>query len=277
MWHLFCLRYVPRERGTSHLNSNFSNLENLPQYSESIFAQWLKTNATFTVHGKTLEGWTKEQKVYLMPVLRVLDFLSAMPDFILLMLLMLIHCPPFIIMSIFLSGDKKIWLTLILSATFFGLVLGEFSWIRDFRGLTQHSKLLWGDWTRLVEPGKRLMVADKGFLGMVDDGAEKGDMLFYLVGCSPPVVLREVQGDRDGGRDRRRYEVVGKCYIHFTKKDQEEYLGSKAPRSPETASGRLRYERLKEEWVTKLKKKGAWEEIDSDLMTLFLARNRLDG
>ncbi|KAF7507751.1 hypothetical protein GJ744_010180 [Endocarpon pusillum] len=112
---------------------------------------------------------------------------------------------------------------------------------------------------------------------MVDDRAEKADMLFYLVGCAQPVVWRELQGDGDGGRDRRRYEVVGKCYMHFTKKDQEEYLGPKAPRSPETASGRLRYEKLKEEWVTKLKKKGVWEEIDFDWMTLFLAKNRLDG
>ena len=208
----------------------------------------------------------------------VLDLLSAMPDYILLMLLMLIHSPPFIIMSMFLNGDKRIWSTVIISATFFCLVLGGFSWIRDFRKLIQYSKLLWGDWTRLVEPGKRLIVADKDFLGMVNDGAERGDMLFYLVGCSEPVILREVRGDGDSGRrDKRNYEAVGKCYIHFTKNDQEEYLGPKAPRSPETAGGRLRYEKLKEEWVQKLKKKRVLTEIDLDLMTLFLPKNRLDG
>jgi hypothetical protein len=45
----------------------------------------------------------------------------------------------------------------------------------------------------------RLTVADKGFLGMVNNCAKSGDMLFYLVGCSKPVVLRRVRRGTEAG------------------------------------------------------------------------------
>ena len=92
----------------------------------------------------------------------------------------------------------------------------EFAFYRDESRI---SKQRWDDWTHLANPGKRLIVADKGFLGMVDDRALVGDMLFNLVGCPESVVLRKVEG---GGK---RYVIVGECYVHLTRTDQAEYFG----------------------------------------------------
>ena len=76
-----------------------------------------------------------------------------------------------------------------------------------------------------MDPGKRLIVADKGFLGLADDRAMEGDVLFNLVGCPEPVILREVERRRSRGVEVTRYVVVGKCYVHLAPADRYEYFG----------------------------------------------------
>lgn len=94
------------------------------------------------------------------------------------------------------------------------------------------SKHLWHDWEPLTEPGKRFIVADKGFLGIVDDRAQEGDVLFFLVGCSEPAILHQVAKRESLRRGRRSYEVVGNCYVHLSPEDKEEYLKPRTKTDP---------------------------------------------
>ena len=77
---------------------------------------------------------------------------------------------------------------------------------------------------------------------MVDDRAEKGDLLCHLVGCSEPVVLRRIMKHGEGATERKTYAVVGECYIHFPKECFYEYLGP-TDRSADD------YEDKKQEWI----------------------------
>ena len=85
-------------------------------------------------------------------------------------------------------------------------------------------------------------------------------MLFNLMGCSEPVVLRGVGGNVDGDRSRRKYTVVGKCYVHFTETDRYDYLGPEEPPRAGTESKRSKHKELKEELMKK-SKKAILEEI----------------
>lgn len=93
-----------------------------------------------------------------------------------------------------------------------------------------------------IKPGKRLILADNGFISMVDDRAEEGDVLCHLVGCSEPVVLRRVREYGEGATERKTYALVGECYIHFPKDRRYEFLGP-TDRSADD------HEDEKQEWV----------------------------
>ncbi|KAK3681680.1 hypothetical protein B0T22DRAFT_472645 [Podospora appendiculata] len=54
--------------------------------------------------------------------------------------------------------------------------------------------------------GKRLIVTDGGLLGMAPREARKGDVVCVLLGCSIPLVLREVPGEES-------FTVVGECFV----------------------------------------------------------------
>ncbi|KAK6438481.1 hypothetical protein LTR95_005317 [Oleoguttula sp. CCFEE 5521] len=66
------------------------------------------------------------------------------------------------------------------------------------------------DVTSLQTMARRLMVTDKGFVGMAPRAARKGDVLAVLLGCSVPVVLRRNAESEHGDR----YELIGECYLH---------------------------------------------------------------
>lgn len=56
----------------------------------------------------------------------------------------------------------------------------------------------------VVTMARRLVVCEKGFLGMAASRARKGDLVVVLLGCSIPLVLRK------HGED---FELIGECYL----------------------------------------------------------------
>ena len=52
---------------------------------------------------------------------------------------------------------------------------------------------------------RRLAVTVRGHLGLVQIAAQKGDPVFFLVGCNVPVVLRVIEGNK--------YQIIGCCYL----------------------------------------------------------------
>jgi hypothetical protein len=55
-------------------------------------------------------------------------------------------------------------------------------------------------WTR------RLLVTDKGYIGVVDPKAQKGDIIVVLYGCSVPLMLRP--------RNEGGFMLIGEAYVH---------------------------------------------------------------
>jgi hypothetical protein len=54
---------------------------------------------------------------------------------------------------------------------------------------------------------RRLLVTDHGYIGSGVQGAEEGDLICVLFGCTVPVILRRLQDDES-------YEFIGECYLH---------------------------------------------------------------
>jgi hypothetical protein len=59
----------------------------------------------------------------------------------------------------------------------------------------------------VVRMSRRLMVSEKGVVGMVTEKARKGDLVCVLFGCNVPVVLRASLDDRE------TFVLVGECYF----------------------------------------------------------------
>ena len=56
------------------------------------------------------------------------------------------------------------------------------------------------------------MTEQECLLGLAPDGAQEGDLICIIFGCSVPVVLRKIVSDEMTGE--HYYELVGDCYIH---------------------------------------------------------------
>lgn len=57
----------------------------------------------------------------------------------------------------------------------------------------------------VVTMARRLMVSERGHIGMAASRARRGDLICVLYGCSIPVLLRKVENGR--------YEFIGECYL----------------------------------------------------------------
>lgn len=61
-----------------------------------------------------------------------------------------------------------------------------------------------------VNLGMRLVTTERGHVGMALETVERTDVVAVLLGCSTPMVLRQVQGDAG----HLKWKVVGECYLH---------------------------------------------------------------
>ncbi|KAH8789018.1 heterokaryon incompatibility protein-domain-containing protein [Hyaloscypha sp. PMI_1271] len=70
----------------------------------------------------------------------------------------------------------------------------------------------------IVKHSKRLILSDKGFIGVACRGARTGDKICFLTGCTKPVILRSTSGG-----DALEYQVVGEAFIYLSNGDQWRY------------------------------------------------------
>ncbi|MCJ1396681.1 hypothetical protein MMC18_009573 [Xylographa bjoerkii] len=271
-WHYFCLRCVrPGKSNSIQLNYTSGDYEVSELQSKSLFSQWLKANARFHVHGRSLEEWTQERKLYpsFSNLLRVLDIGPYTERCNLLVEFFFIGC--LVIISCLYAGRiiqiSQVDLGMILS---FIIVFASINAYLSMLSVSYHQqqrlwsftkRVRWDNLTHLMKPGKKLFVTDKGFVGMADDRAMIGDKLCYLVGCSTAVVLRETAEESSAGAggnggsgnvvgmtQRKQYTVVGECFIHFLDKEVYHYLGPVPPtmRDSESEEDWLRERTLEE-------------------------------
>lgn len=245
VWHAFCLHCLRPNINLSQPSPDLGDVDN----PEREISQWLWINATFLIQGKTLEGWCKEQDLFLRTMMRVLDSKLAIP--FLIFLILLTNAFSVAILVFYLTwpdSSHSMRLAFLISTMISfiasgGLSLEGSTQVFYYRRLINRLKSLFNDSPDLMRPERTLVVADKGFLGMVKGRAKKGDRICYLVGCSEPVVLREVEGDAEGDRGAK-HALVGRCYVHLTEADRREYGASDSKKS------KSKNDRLKE-WTTK--------------------------
>ena len=252
----FCLWCATSISEPSQSDPEASDVGQSGLVSNVIFFQWLKVNAMFLIQGRTIEELFKSQTFWCTSTMRALcsPLITLCALFLPITLLVLILT---LIYMVFIGYINPLFMLFYMMLSLFGLgtslLLGFHFW--RYQQYIRRLKLHRHDWTHLVKPGKRLIISDKGSLGIVDERAKKGDVLFYLVGCSEPMVLRKVGSVEDGVADRVKYTIVGKCYhVHLTQTDKEVYLGP----DPDCSE----YPKVKKEWIRKAEEKGLIEDID---------------
>lgn len=55
--------------------------------------------------------------------------------------------------------------------------------------------------------GRRLIISEDKHMGAAPRETQKGDLIYVLIGCSVPVILRKSEGDGE-------FEFIGECYVH---------------------------------------------------------------
>lgn len=63
-----------------------------------------------------------------------------------------------------------------------------------------------------VAVGRVLFLTLNGYMGLSPHGTRDGDVVFVMLGCDIPFVLRPVGSG--GGSDDDRYVLVGECYVY---------------------------------------------------------------
>ncbi|KAH7312875.1 hypothetical protein BKA65DRAFT_542442 [Rhexocercosporidium sp. MPI-PUGE-AT-0058] len=66
-------------------------------------------------------------------------------------------------------------------------------------------------WVRAVCAGKMMVRGKKGFLGILDEEVDVGDVVYVLKECEDPVVLRRIGGDEEG---KEKWALVGEAYVY---------------------------------------------------------------
>jgi hypothetical protein len=84
------------------------------------------------------------------------------------------------------------------------------------------------DTTKIMN--RRLLISEKGMLGMAPIKAKKGDIICVLFGCSVPLLLRQRHSQEE-------YEFIGECYL-------DGYMNGEALDSMEAESDSLRTFRI---------------------------------
>ena len=269
-WFTFCLQCVPSRSKTYRLDPRDSdNEEESRSHSNRIFFQWLKANVMFPIQGKTLEELFQEQTCWYTPMMRALDSSLAIPYFL---FMSCASCIPMILgVVVAKPGVSSMRLGLFFFTVVCSLIFVFLNYLfhKAYSHVELLSELIWHDWTHLVKPGKKLIVSDKGQLGMAPKRAENGDEIFYLAGCGESVVLRRVSSDQDRETGRARYMVIGQCYLHLSWEDQTKYLGPEDPSYSSNTSEGESYEHLyghyagaKQRWGQESLEKGLLVEID---------------
>jgi hypothetical protein len=72
-------------------------------------------------------------------------------------------------------------------------------------GKTPEKFNYWVNRIRVSTLHRRLMISEKGYIGLGGFYAQKGDLIYVLFRCSMPMIIREVGG---------HYILIGECYVH---------------------------------------------------------------
>jgi hypothetical protein len=257
-WDMFC-HQIPSECQDLSSTRDANEVNDPVQFPKRILTKWLEANSRFLIQGRTLEDWRRERVSYARPLL---PFIHSFFYFI-------FECIAFCIAAAAPTGvflaiifHHRFLFIIIPSVVIFVSCIAVWTFTGGIRSQHLKSGMLLKRCQPLSKPWRKMILADKGFLGMAHEDAQQGDELFYLVGCQSAVVLREVRGN-GSEHHRPQYTFVGQSYVYLTEKDRYKYCG---PIEKEISKARERNKwdkarRLEQKWH-EAPKQWALTEID---------------
>jgi hypothetical protein len=175
-----------------------------------LLLQWFEANASLLIQRKTLKRWVRQPNFWA-PLMRILDTRGCL-IFVWVMFILEFVC----------GGYTSTYMQTLLPIA----CLGPFAVFQILAYLwygVEISRLLseiWLNMGSVLQTPKKLVICDKGFIGMACAGAQPGDKICFLAGRTSPVLLREM---RSGGRVQ--HTVVGDIYVYLSKSDRKFYDG----------------------------------------------------
>ena len=237
-WDFFSYRFLPTFQPRNVL------FEGSVACTGSTLHQWLKANASVQICGRSLKAWTRRGPTSTISIILLrVGLLRSRSLLRLEKVNKLLQRVQLTLHQLYIGF--LIIILVIASYYLSALVIGPALFVMLFESSSLLSKKILQSFDNRIpvsKPGKRLILTDKGFIGMADDRAKRGDVLCHLLGCSEPVVLRRVKKYGEGATERKTYAVIGECYIHFPKECLYEYLGP-------TDRSAADYEDRKQEWI----------------------------
>lgn len=232
-WHSFCLylegpRVLPWPKAWPLLTkrlllgiqvaSCWHGLESSEEkYLEvqALLAGWFEANATFLIQGRSLKEWTK-LRIFWQFMPRMLDSLRC--------LIFVFVIVGFICTFFFLSGHTirlslEHLLGIAIGMVFIGVLRLLFFLIYRFKVLDLQLEI-WINMADIFQQPKKLVLSDKGFIGMTCCKSQPGDKICFLAGRSSAIILREARC-----RDGVRYTIVGEVYVYLSGPDRKIYNG----------------------------------------------------
>jgi hypothetical protein len=184
--------------------------ENANGPASVVYRQWMEANADFPIHGYCLRHWLTENRMQYF-TLRLTDTYWGRG---LLVLALAVTCT---IPTLLLKGIPRVVIcALVWTSGFMITVLALLgfrpAFIREMKRPIRKAMQV------TAQSSKRLVVLNKGLLGMVCPDTEVGDKICFLAGCTDAAVLR--QGIRNGVT---QYQVVGKASVCLSKRDKKKY------------------------------------------------------
>jgi Heterokaryon incompatibility protein (HET) len=192
----------------------------------TAFNGWISANGAFTVHRKTLQEWFAERDFgfYFMSAIKGSKTAAMVVLCTCLLLLLIPGLAVFVHFLIKLNiNDHQTGAGAVIGIIAFAILPTFFGpwWIQDVPAFFQNIQPLpFATLTDESVLNTKLVVSDRGFIGRACAGAEIGDKICLVVGCTKAVVLREVRSENGV-----QYTVVGGAVVALSSRDRGRYWG----------------------------------------------------
>ncbi|KFZ24063.1 hypothetical protein V502_01455 [Pseudogymnoascus sp. VKM F-4520 (FW-2644)] len=206
--HLLCIQVASCRHGLESSEEKYLEVQ-------ALLAGWFEANATFLIQGRSLKEWTKLRRFWqFMP--RMLDSLGCL---ILVFVIVGFVCTFSFLSRHTIRLSLGRLLGIAIGMVFIGVLRFMVFLIYRYKVLELQLEI-WVNMADIFQEPKKLVLSDKGFIGMTCCKSQPRDKICFLAGRSSAIVLREVRC-----RDQVRYTIVGEVYVYLSGPDRKIYNG----------------------------------------------------
>lgn len=193
-----------------------------PGETEHIWARWVLQNSEMKIEGRRLQEWLEQSwplnlwvRFVISPygtLFRSLGFSRLkLPLFVLNFIIV-----PDLVNTSFMVVQFLAVLPLYLALVIVSFCVGSTIPVSKLETTTKPPSIA-------PNSSRRLILTDRGVLGMADSDVEEGDHVCFIAGCTKAVVLRS------DGSDHGRYTVVGSTFVCLSKEHARRYKAFLTP------------------------------------------------